>query len=107
MYWWPDLISPLSFLKSMYYSEEEPLFNLGYYKNPEFDKLVDEGDVLTGTDREAATGNLSKRKKSWWMMRFPSFSMTRPTPRGQRQRGWLCGQSCLPARRVLYDLTRK
>jgi peptide/nickel transport system substrate-binding protein len=63
MYWWPDLISPLSFLKSMYYSEEEPLFNLGYYKNPEFDKLVDEGDVLTGTDREAATEKFVEAQK--------------------------------------------
>jgi peptide/nickel transport system substrate-binding protein len=47
----------------MYYSEEEPLFNLGYYKNPEFDKLVDEGDVLTGTDREAATEKFVEAQK--------------------------------------------
>jgi peptide/nickel transport system substrate-binding protein len=63
MYWWPDLISPLSFLKSMYYSEESPLFNLGYYKNADFDKLVDEGDVLTGTDREAASQKFIEAQK--------------------------------------------
>ena len=34
MYWWPDLPSPYSFLYSTFHSEDEPLFNLAYYKNP-------------------------------------------------------------------------
>jgi len=54
MYWWPDYVSPFSFLYSMFHSEESILFNLGYYSNQEFDKLVEDGDVMTGVDKEKA-----------------------------------------------------
>jgi peptide/nickel transport system substrate-binding protein len=50
MYWWPDLPSPYSMLFSTFHSEEEPLFNLAYYNNPEFDRLIDEANELTSTD---------------------------------------------------------
>jgi peptide/nickel transport system substrate-binding protein len=55
MYWWPDLISPYSFLYSMFHSEDETLFNLAYYKNPEFDAMIDQANEITGADREKAT----------------------------------------------------
>jgi peptide/nickel transport system substrate-binding protein len=55
MYWWPDLISPYSFLYSMFHSEDETLFNLAYYKNPEFDDMIDQANEITGADREKAT----------------------------------------------------
>lgn len=55
MYWWPDYISPYTFLYSMFHSEEEILFNLGYYRNPEYDDLIDTANALSGSDREAAT----------------------------------------------------
>jgi peptide/nickel transport system substrate-binding protein len=54
MYWWVDYVSPYSFLYSMFHSEEEILFNLGYYRNPEYDALVDEGNALSGSDRPKA-----------------------------------------------------
>jgi peptide/nickel transport system substrate-binding protein len=54
MYWWPDYVSPYSFLYSMFHSEEEILFNLGYYRNPEFDEMIDTANALSGSDREAA-----------------------------------------------------
>ncbi|NIA24509.1 MAG: ABC transporter substrate-binding protein [Gammaproteobacteria bacterium] len=54
-YWWPDYVSPISFLYSMFRSEDETLFNLGYYKNAEFDALIDKADATSGVDREAAT----------------------------------------------------
>jgi peptide/nickel transport system substrate-binding protein len=38
----------------MYHCEEEPSWNFSYWCNPEFDALIDEGNLLTGTDREAA-----------------------------------------------------
>jgi len=50
MYWWPDLPSPYSFLFSTFHSEEEPLFNLAYYKNTEFDTLIDTANELTASD---------------------------------------------------------
>jgi peptide/nickel transport system substrate-binding protein len=54
MYWWPDYVSPYSFLYSMFHSEDEILFNLGYYRNPEFDDMIDTANALSGSDREAA-----------------------------------------------------
>jgi peptide/nickel transport system substrate-binding protein len=54
MYWWPDYISPYSFLFSMFHTEEDILFNLGYYRNEEYDAMIDEADALSGSDREKA-----------------------------------------------------
>lgn len=54
MYWWPDYVSPYSFLYSMFHSEDEPLFNLGYYSNADFDEAIDQGNALSGSDRERA-----------------------------------------------------
>lgn len=55
MYWWPDYITPYSFLYSMFRSEEDILFNLGYYSNLEFDQLIDTANEVSGSDREKAT----------------------------------------------------
>jgi peptide/nickel transport system substrate-binding protein len=54
MYWWPTWITPYDFLFNMFHCEEEILFNLGYYCNPEFDELIDKGNELAGTDRAEA-----------------------------------------------------
>ena len=55
MYWWPDYVSPISWMFNMFRSEDEPLFNLGYYQNAEFDELIDTADAISGSDREQAT----------------------------------------------------
>ena len=55
MYWWPDYVSPISWLYGMFRSEEETLFNLGYYSNETFDELIDTADAISGTDREQAS----------------------------------------------------
>lgn len=53
--WWPDVVTPASWFMSLYHTEENVFFNLGYYSNPELDRIIEEADVLSGTDREAAT----------------------------------------------------
>ncbi|MFB0536941.1 MAG: ABC transporter substrate-binding protein, partial [Anaerolineae bacterium] len=53
-YWWPDYITPYTYLFNMFHCEEEILFNLGYYCNPEFDDLIDRGNELAGSDRAEA-----------------------------------------------------
>jgi peptide/nickel transport system substrate-binding protein len=53
-YWWPDVSSPISWLYSLFHSEEEILFNLAYYKNPEVDKMMEEANEITGTDIKTA-----------------------------------------------------
>jgi len=54
MYWWPDYVSPYSFLYSMFHCEEETLFNLGYYCNPQYDELIDRANALSGSNRSEA-----------------------------------------------------
>lgn len=54
MYWWPDIASPESWLRSMFHSETEIMFNLAYYSNPQVDALIDEAATLAGTDRARA-----------------------------------------------------
>jgi len=41
-------------LWSMFRSSEAPFFNLSYWANEEFDGLIDEAGILSGTDAEAA-----------------------------------------------------
>ncbi|MFB0537074.1 MAG: ABC transporter substrate-binding protein [Anaerolineae bacterium] len=53
-YWWPTWITPYDFLFNMFHCEEEILFNLGYYCNPEFDETIDTANELSGSDRAEA-----------------------------------------------------
>jgi len=54
MYWWPDYASPFSWLFNLFYTEDEPLFNMSYFSDPRVDALIDEANVLSGTNRDAA-----------------------------------------------------
>ncbi|MFO8061067.1 MAG: ABC transporter substrate-binding protein [Bacillota bacterium] len=54
MYWWPTTVTPSDWLYTMFRSEDEAIFNLAYYENPEFDDLIDRGMMLEAYDREAA-----------------------------------------------------
>jgi len=54
MYWWPTYPTPYDHLFSMFHSEEEPFFNLGYYSNPTFDRTIDRANTLLGTDKAEA-----------------------------------------------------
>lgn len=54
MYWWPDYASPYSWLFNLFHSEEDTLYNMSYYSNPKYDELIDDANVLSGTDRAAA-----------------------------------------------------
>ncbi len=54
MYWWPTYVTPYDYLVNLFHSEETPTYNLGYYSNPEFDRMIDEAAALSGTDRAKA-----------------------------------------------------
>lgn len=54
MYWWADYADPYSFMKNLYASENDIVFNLSYYKNPAYDKLVEEAKKVSGVDRNKA-----------------------------------------------------
>lgn len=54
MNWWPDYPSPLSWFYSLVHSEKDIVFNLSYIDDPDLDRMIEEADLKTATDREAA-----------------------------------------------------
>jgi len=54
MAWVPDVIDPYSYLFNMFHSEQEPLWNLGFYSDPAFDALIDQARRQTAIDQPAA-----------------------------------------------------
>ncbi len=52
-YWWPDIVSPFTYLYNMFHSESK-VFNLRYYENPELDALVIEAFRLEGVNPSKA-----------------------------------------------------
>jgi len=52
-YWWPDVLSPITYLYNMFHSESKA-FNLCYYENKEFDDLIMEAYSLEGVNPDKA-----------------------------------------------------
>lgn len=63
IFWGPDALGPYTYLFNMFHSEEAPLFNLGYYSNPAFDALIDEANLLSGTDPDAAAALFAESQR--------------------------------------------
>jgi peptide/nickel transport system substrate-binding protein len=53
-YWWPDFVSPYSFLFNMFHCEDEILWNLGYVCNADLDQTMDQARELSGSNRAEA-----------------------------------------------------
>jgi len=53
-YWWPTYPTPYDYLFNMFHCENETLFNLCYYCNPEFDNLIDQAVVLEASNPQKA-----------------------------------------------------
>jgi len=49
-YWWPDYISPFDYLFNMFHSESKA-FDLCYYSNPEFERILEEAVYWEGINR--------------------------------------------------------
>ena len=54
MTWWPTYATPNDWLISLFKTEKKTLFNMSYYANAKYDKLIDEGVALEGSDRPTA-----------------------------------------------------
>ena len=52
-YWWPDVLSPITYIYNMFHSESKS-FNLCYYENKEFDNLIMEAYSLEGVNPDKA-----------------------------------------------------
>jgi len=61
--WWPDVCGPHSWLYTVFYSEEKPYFNTSYYKNKEYDHLVDKASRESGMDRNKSTNTYIEAQK--------------------------------------------
>lgn len=57
MTWWPTYPTPNDWLIGLFRTEEKAFFNLSHYSNAEFDRLVDEGVALEGSNRAKAIEN--------------------------------------------------
>ncbi len=53
MYWWPTYITPFDFLYNMF-DNESTAFDLCYYSNPQFNKLINEAHYYEGIDKAKA-----------------------------------------------------
>jgi len=61
VYYWPTYSDAGSDnLNSLFHSSDKPFFNLSYWKNAEYDALVDKAGTLTGSDRAAAQATYEK-----------------------------------------------
>ncbi len=55
VYYWPTYSDAGSDnLWSLFHSSDKPFFNLSYWKNAQYDALIDQAGMLTGTDRKQA-----------------------------------------------------
>ena len=52
-YWWPDVVSPITYLYNMFHSESKA-FNLCYYENSKFDEMIMKAYELEGVNKEKA-----------------------------------------------------
>lgn len=52
--WWPTYSDGYDNLHSLFSTEEKPVWNLAYWYNDEYDKLIDEAYNLSGTNPEEA-----------------------------------------------------
>ena len=59
--WWPTFSDPYDTLYSLWHSEDKPFFNFAYYKNPQYDKLID--TAYTTADAAQAQALYSKAQK--------------------------------------------
>jgi peptide/nickel transport system substrate-binding protein len=53
--WWPGYPTPSDTLVSLFHTEKKPAWNLSYYYDEEYDRLVDQALGLEGVDIAAAS----------------------------------------------------
>ncbi|MBT3702256.1 MAG: ABC transporter substrate-binding protein [Alphaproteobacteria bacterium] len=63
MSWWPSYATPNDWLVSLFKTEKKALFNLSHYSNPAYDKLVEEGMAVEGSDRPMAIAKFGAAQK--------------------------------------------
>jgi len=63
MTWWPTYPTPNDWLIGLFRTEKDAFFNLSHYSNPAYDKVLDEGVALEGSDRATAIARYGEAQK--------------------------------------------
>lgn len=63
--WYPDVPSPYTFYYTFYHQSDPLSFNWTYYKNDDFDALIDEANAMSAVDRDGA---IAKYKEAYSML---------------------------------------
>ncbi len=90
-------------LWSLFHSSEKPFFNLSYWSNRAYDKLVDDAAAITATDRKAAQAKYDQATKMLYdagtrILPLRRRRAVRDLARGRRQQG---DEHELPVRHLL------
>ena len=56
MLWWPDIMSPSSWLYNLYHSRRNIQFNFSYLDNPNLDRMIQQVRQLELVDQSKAVG---------------------------------------------------
>jgi len=52
--WWPTYADPYDYMYGMFHSSQIGVFDWSFYKNDEYDKLIEQANTISGTDRAGA-----------------------------------------------------
>ncbi len=63
MTWWPTYATPNDWMVGLFRTEDKALFNLSHYSNPEYDRLLNAGIELEGSDRAKAIENYAQAQQ--------------------------------------------
>lgn len=61
--WIPTYITPYDALFNLFHSEEQTAFNWAYYRNPQYDALIDKANEMLGSDPKNAEGMFRDAQK--------------------------------------------
>lgn len=76
--WWPTYVTPYDYLFNMFHSEKQPNYNLGYYANPAFDKLIDDANIQAGIDIAKAEQQFKQAQRMLIEDQAAVFMLDRP-----------------------------
>ena len=105
MYWWPDYPDPFSWFISLFYTEEEPTFNLAYYSDPDMDAAIDEIQSLTVTDRDAAEAKYVEMQQQLIDEAVAGGAVRAELPACARRRASVATSTTRPTRRCPSSTT--
>jgi peptide/nickel transport system substrate-binding protein len=104
--WWPTLNDAFETLSSLWHSEAAPFFNFAYYKNAEFDALVDKAYVASSS---ADTVKMYQQAQEILLRDAPSvylFDVVNAVPMRKNVQGYVINPS-YPKAMYFYGVSKQ